>query len=624
MEAHGRSRALRLGIAIVLVAASLALIAYTPARVSAATVVCGTISGPTTWTAAGNPYYVTCDVTVEQNASLAIQAGVTVLVTPGSHFWVDGILVVSGTAANPVVFDSNASTPAMNDWSGLFLGQATYAQLTGLVVRHGNLGLLAMASGPTGQGILVRDSEFAFNLYGMMVGMVPGTTGPYLQRVYVHDNDEGIVANSTLYVVDSVVEGNFRDGIRAGVGPLYLTNTTVSLNGDAGIELWADTRNPPPNPHSVLMCNNVRANGIGVDVVAGNPIYDAGADVATVYRNNFVNNTVQARDTTASSWDNGTAGNYWNNYTGTDRDGDGFGDTPYVIDADSQDRHPYMAPVPGCPGGGPQPMDDPPGPATVRDAQLTGNRLRDVTLGWDLSRDDGAGEKDVAAYLLYTSTAFDSRGAGYSLLATLAPGTTTYTDAGAGVGDAGNHFYRLVVRDAAGQMTPSGDQFAKHTHALAAGQHLLSIPIRVSDTRIDVVLQTIQWDRARTYVNPSGQGKNWLSNDKAKPWADLTDVQQGMALWLLVSRASDLVVAGVVPASVVVPLEIGWNFVGYSSFVDRTVAEALAGAKLQPVEGFDAANSPFYLRRLADTDVLHAGDGLWVHVSEAHDWTLTN
>jgi len=41
-------------------------------------------------------------------------------------------------------------------------------------------------------------------------------------------------------------------------------------------------------------------------------------------------------------WDNGSEGNYWSNYNGTDSNGDGVGDTPYVIDENNQDNYPLM------------------------------------------------------------------------------------------------------------------------------------------------------------------------------------------------------------------------------------------------------------------------------------------
>lgn len=595
---------------------------------AAATTVCGHLTGMNVWTAAEGPYYMVCTVEVDQGASLEIQAGVSILVTPGFFgLLVRGAFTVSGTANDPAVFDSNASAPARGDWNGITLYYATSSQITGLIVRHARWGLSA---GPflNTQAFLVRDSEFADNFLGLDYG-APGGPPGYFQGINVHDNGEGIRTNGTISVSSSRIQGNDGIGIEATPltsypGVVNVLNSSVSDNGGTGISIRAYLQPPGAYSRSTIACSEIARNGrtptvpgYGIDVET-----DAGASVVAVSQNNMVDNAQQARDTGAGAWDDGRVGNFWSNYTGTDGDGDGFGDTPFVIDADSQDHLPFIAPVRGCPGGGT--LDQPPGPAAAGDAHLTGVQLPDVTLTWDLSPDDGAGEDDVAAYLLYTSPAFDPRGGGYALLATLPPGTTTYTDVGAGARDPADHFYRLIAKDAAGQTTASGDQFAKYTRTLTAGPHLLSIPVRMSDTRIDTVLQGVDYSVARTYVNPAGQGKNWLTRAKDKPWGDLTAVDEAMALWVLVDRDSDLVVAGLVRASVTIHLTVGWNFVGYPSFVDRTVGEALADANVQTVEGFDPGNAPFYLRRLAPTDVMHAGDGFWVHVSDAFDWALQN
>ena len=83
----------------------------------------------------------------------------------------------------------------------------------------------------------------------------------------------------------------------------------------------------------------------------------------TLYHNNFVNNVNQVHCGTSETvtplsgpsftrrlthwgyFDNGTEGNYWSDYNGTDANFDGVGDTPYVIDEDRSDHYPLMAPV---------------------------------------------------------------------------------------------------------------------------------------------------------------------------------------------------------------------------------------------------------------------------------------
>jgi len=265
-----------------------------------------------------------------------------------------------------------------------------------------------------------------------------------------------------------------------------------------------------------------------------------------------------------------------------------------------------------------------PGAPTMLPAVLTGGGLAHVRVRWTLSSDDGGAEDDVSLYEILSGTNYDASGASYTFLASVAAGTTSYVNLGAGSGDPQNHFYVLrAVEEISGRAVAAADQAGKFTRFLIQGKQLVSVPLELQDWYVGSVFQTISWSRVRTFANIAGHGHNWHSNQHQKPWQDLTLLTRKMAAWVEVESDGHWAVAGLVPKVTEVTLKTGWNFIGYASFADRSVGQVLAGINYQTVEGY-AYDPPHYLRRMAASDLMRAGNGFWIHISMDATLTLGN
>ncbi len=233
--------------------------------------------------------------------------------------------ITLGHSSNNTIKHNNVS---LNNLAGIFLYESDNNTIENNTASLGNTGI--QLSHSDGNSIFNNVANWN-NYYG----------------IFLFPASNNIIDNNTVF-------SNNSTGIYVNDGDRNEISYNNISNNAEGITIWHSHQNSISN--NKVNSNNMYGlliRGVG-NVISNNSIsyneygiylWDSGN---WIYHNSIINNTIQAYDQHANFWNTSSSGNFWEDYNGTDNNGDGIGDTPYsIIGGSNEDNYPLMEPYNG-------------------------------------------------------------------------------------------------------------------------------------------------------------------------------------------------------------------------------------------------------------------------------------
>lgn len=274
------------------------------------------------------------------NENLIIQTGITLIGENRDNTIVDGsgtgdVVLIEADGVSIENFTIRNGGPGIED-SGIELCIADYCSIENCIFQDNYSGLYVCCSCFN----IIARCRFGSNDQAIL---------------FLETYDGPIRDNLSNQIENNVFENNSGCGILfEHTGTVYhhsnlIRGNRMSINFHG---MWMIMSQSNEISYNSIESNS--SHGISLSMCLG------GGDSNEFHHNNFVSNhggQVQASDFGGGVdyWYESAdeEGNYWSDYTGSDNDGDGIGDTPYYVEGgESQDLYPLMEPLQSAIQGG--------------------------------------------------------------------------------------------------------------------------------------------------------------------------------------------------------------------------------------------------------------------------------